>query len=135
MKLKFALILICLISIQCGKFSRKHIYKIVYEGKGHKLTSVIPQITFEDHFDNDRIEFFQNQKKLIDKRITTDDRVGVASEDELSINAINKVYFKINNDRLVTMDSINAYPYVYFSKDIESDTFWITYSFLRRMYQ
>ena len=136
MKLKFALILICLINIQCSKYGSRHYkYKFVYEGKGVKGTSFIPQVIFTWSFDKDHIEFVQNRRTLIDKAITTDEVTGVASYDDLNIGQNGQVFFKINNEPIKTLDSIRSYPFVYFSRDIDSDTLRITYSIIERKYK
>ena len=136
MKLKLVLFAFSMINLQCSKSDKGyHIYKIAYEGRGLKETSFIPEVIFEGSFDMDHIELSQNKKKLIDKRITTDNTIGVAFGYDLNIDSNDPVFFQFNNDRSLTLDSIRTYPYVYFSKDIESDTFRITYSVRSRKYK
>lgn len=136
--MKFILVLlsISLFNLNCSKIGKGHnIYKIAYEGQGIKRTSFIPMVTFEGSFDKDQIELFQNKRVLIDKNISTDDIVGVAFSDDLSLDPVGSLYFKFNHEPTVTLDSISSYPYLYFSKDVESDTLRITYSINRRMYK
>ena len=119
----------------CSQIKGQYKYEIIYEGKGFKQIAFTPKIIFEGHFHNDHIELFQNKKALIDKRITTDDRIGVASYNELNLDSNSPVFFQFNNDQLLTLDSIRSYPYVYFSKDIDSNTLKITYSINKRLHK
>lgn len=122
-----------------------NINNITYDKKDYVLTSLeqkldlkdtVIGIFFEGNFSGNFTKIYFDQDLLFDKKITTDDNLGVA-DFYLQNKTFNKIKIIVDKDIILDINTtdVKGYKYVYISKNKTTQKFDILFSNKPHIYQ